>query len=77
MIPPFEHEGQDHCLLYAIILMIVGVVGALLSLLAPVCGAGGIRHHRTTVDDGQGHVTRRDDTYRNKPALPGEPSRSS
>jgi hypothetical protein len=42
--------------------MIVGVAGAILSLIPLVAGSGP-RRHRTTVDDGQGHVVRRDDTY--------------
>jgi hypothetical protein len=45
-----------------VILMIVGAVGALLSLLAVVINAGPHRR-RTTVDDGRGHVVHRDDTY--------------
>jgi len=61
-VSPNQHGFNIHTV--GIILMVVGVVGALLSLLALIFGAGGIRHHRTTVDDGQGHVTRRDDTYR-------------
>jgi hypothetical protein len=44
-----------------VILMIVGGVGALLSVLA---GFGGSwRHHRTVVDDGRGNVVRREDSY--------------
>ena len=45
-----------------VILMIVGAVGALLSIVGFVVGAGP-RRHRTTVDDGRGNVIRRDDTY--------------
>jgi hypothetical protein len=41
--------------------MLVGAVGALFSLLAFVFG--GIRRHRTVVDDGRGNVLRREDTY--------------
>jgi hypothetical protein len=45
-----------------VILMIVGAVGAVLSLIAIV--AGNTRRSRTVVDDGQGHVARRvDSTY--------------
>jgi hypothetical protein len=45
-----------------VILMIVGAVGAVLSLVAFAFG-GGWRRHRTIVDDGHGHVVRREDTY--------------
>ena len=45
-----------------VILMIVGVVGALLSLIAML--VANTRHRRTIVDDGQGSVVRRvDSTY--------------
>jgi beta-lactamase regulating signal transducer with metallopeptidase domain len=44
------------------ILMIVGVVGAVLSLIAMI--VGNTRRSRTVVDDGQGNVVRRvDSTY--------------
>jgi hypothetical protein len=44
------------------ILMIVGVVGAILSIIVMV--AGNVRRRRTIVDDGQGNVVRRvDSTY--------------
>ena len=44
------------------ILMIVGVVGAVVSLVVMV--AGNTRRRRTVVDDGQGNVVRRvDSTY--------------
>ena len=46
-----------------VILMIVGAVGAALSLLGFVAGGGMFRRHRTVVDDGQGNVVRRDETY--------------
>ncbi len=42
--------------------MIVGAVGAVLSLVALFAGTGP-RRHRTTVDDGRGNVVRREDTY--------------
>jgi len=44
-----------------VILMIVGAVGAVLSLL--VFAFSGGRRHRMVVDDGQGNVIRREDTY--------------
>lgn len=46
-----------------VILMIVGVVGFIASLASGAFMDGGWRHHRTVVDDGQGHVARREDTY--------------
>lgn len=45
-----------------VILMIVGAVGAVLSIIGFLVG-NGPRRHRTTVDDGRGNVVRRDDTY--------------
>jgi hypothetical protein len=45
-----------------VILMIVGAVGAVLSLIAML--AGNTRRHRTVVDDGRGNVVRQvDSTY--------------
>jgi len=44
-----------------VILMIVGAVGAFLSLVA--FAFSGSRRHRTVVDDGRGNVIRREDTY--------------
>jgi hypothetical protein len=44
-----------------IILMIVGAVGAVLSLIAMLSSGRG--RHRTVIDDGRGNVVRRDDTY--------------
>ena len=46
-----------------VILMIVGAVGAALSIIAFVAGGGMFRRHRTIVDDGSGNVVRREDTY--------------
>lgn len=45
-----------------VILMIVGAVGALLSIIGFLFGAWPHRH-RTTVDDGKGNVIRRDESY--------------
>jgi hypothetical protein len=39
----------------------VGAVGAVLSLISGL--SSGMRRHRTVIDDGQGNVVRRDDTY--------------
>jgi hypothetical protein len=44
-----------------VILMIVGAVGAVLSLIAMM--TTGMGRHRTVVDDGRGNVVRREDTY--------------
>lgn len=45
-----------------VILMIVGAVGALLSLIVML--AGNTRRHRTVVDDGRGNIARQvDSTY--------------
>ena len=45
-----------------VILMIVGAVGALVSLIVML--SGNFRHNRTVVDDGRGNVVRRvDSTY--------------
>jgi hypothetical protein len=44
-----------------VILMIVGGVGAVLSLIAFLFNGG--RRHRMVVDDGRGNVIRREDTY--------------
>ena len=46
-----------------VILMIVGAVGAVVSLCALMFGGSAWRRHRTIVDDGQGNVVRREDTY--------------
>ena len=59
-VSPDQHGFNVHTV--GVILMIVGVVGAILSLIALFAG-NGPRRHRTVVDDGQGHVARRDETY--------------
>jgi hypothetical protein len=46
-----------------VILMIVGVVGALASLMLFSFGADGFHRHRTVIDDGKGNVVRREDSY--------------
>ncbi len=46
-----------------VILMIVGAVGFVASLASGAFIEGGWRRHRTIVDDGHGHVARREDTY--------------
>jgi hypothetical protein len=47
-----------------VILMIVGVVGAIGSLVFFGLGSNGIHRHNTLVDDGNGNVVRREETYR-------------
>jgi hypothetical protein len=47
-----------------VILMIVGVIGAVGSLAVFGFGSGGIHRHSTLVEDGHGNVARREDTYR-------------
>jgi hypothetical protein len=59
-VGPDQHGFNIHTV--GVILMIVGAVGAVLSLFALFAGSGP-RRHRTVVDDGRGNVVRRDDTY--------------
>jgi hypothetical protein len=59
-VGPDQHGFNIHTV--GVILMIVGVVGAILSLIG-FFAVNGPRRRRTTVDDGQGNVVRRDDTY--------------
>jgi hypothetical protein len=58
-VSPDQHGFNIHTV--GIILMIVGAVGAVLSLIGFM--STGFRRHRTVVDDGRGNVMRRDDTY--------------
>ncbi len=47
-----------------VILMIVGVVGAIASLaFFSLAGGGGVRRHRTLIDDSSGNFVQREDTY--------------
>jgi hypothetical protein len=46
-----------------VILMIVGIVGAIASVAFFSFGGGGIRRHNTLIDDGNGNVVRREDSY--------------
>jgi len=57
---PDQHGFNLHNV--GVILMIVGVVGAILSLIGLIA-SGGPRRRHTTIDDGSGNVVRRDDTY--------------
>ncbi len=58
---PDQHGFNIHTI--GVILMIVGAVGALLSVIGFVAGGTMFRRHRTVVDDGTGRVVRREDTY--------------
>lgn len=59
-VSPDQHGFNLHKV--GVILMIAGVVGAVLSLIAMI--VAGTRRHKTVVDDGQGNVGRRvDSTY--------------
>jgi len=46
-----------------VILMIVGAIGFVVSLASWSFMGNGLRRHRTVVDDGYGHIARREDTY--------------
>ena len=57
-VSPYQHGFNVNKV--GVILMIVGVVGAVLSVIFLV--VGNTRHRRTVVDDGQGNVVRRVDS---------------
>lgn len=54
-----QHGFNVHTV--GVILMIVGAVGAVLSLISMMMT--GMGRHRTVTDDGRGNVVRREDTY--------------
>jgi uncharacterized membrane protein len=54
-----QHGFNVHTV--GVILMIVGAVGAVLSIIAMAMASMG--KHRTVVDDGRGNVVRREDSY--------------
>ena len=56
-----QHGFDVHTV--GVILMVVGAIGAVLSIIGYLAGGGMFRRHRTVVDDGQGNVLRREDTY--------------
>jgi hypothetical protein len=58
-VNPNQHGFNVHTI--GIILMIVGAVGALLSIIGLV--SSNFQRHRTVIDDGRGTVVQRDDTY--------------
>ncbi len=57
-VTPYQHGFNVNKV--GMILMIVGVVGAVLSIIVMVLG--NTRRQRTVVDDGQGNVVRRVDS---------------
>ncbi len=46
-----------------VILLIVGIVGAIASVAFFGWGPAGTRRHRTVIDDSNGNVVRREDTF--------------
>ena len=46
-----------------VILMIVGAIGVVLSVLFGLFGPSGFHRRRTVIDDGNGRVVRREDSY--------------
>ncbi len=56
-----QHGFNIHTV--GVILMIVGVVGFVLSLVALAMGSERFRHRSTVIEDAQGNVLRRDDRY--------------
>jgi hypothetical protein len=57
---PYQHGLNLNTV--GLILMIVGAVGLVLSVVSGL-GGGGFHRHRTVIDDGNGHVVRREDSY--------------
>ncbi len=64
---PYQHGLNVNTV--GVILMVVGIVGIVLSAVFGLRsevgyrGWGGYRRHRTVVDDGQGNVASREDSY--------------
>jgi hypothetical protein len=58
-VTTYQHGFNVHTV--GLILMIVGAVGAALSLIAVL--STGVGRHRTVIEDGRGNFVRRDDTY--------------
>jgi hypothetical protein len=46
-----------------LILLVVGAIGAVVSLVAVFVAGTGRRQRRTVIDDGRGNVVRREDSY--------------
>jgi hypothetical protein len=60
-VSPYQHGFDIRTV--GLILMIVGAVGALVSLIGLAVGKSGWRRHRTVVEDSRGNVVQRKDTY--------------
>jgi hypothetical protein len=58
---PYQHGVNLNTV--GVILMIVGAVGVVLSVLFGLAGPSGFHRRRTVIDDGSGHVVRREDSY--------------
>jgi hypothetical protein len=58
-VSTYQHGFNVHTV--GVILMIVGAVGAALSIVAVL--TTGVGRHRTVIEDGRGNFVRRDDTY--------------
>jgi uncharacterized membrane protein YcaP (DUF421 family) len=58
-VTTYQHGFNVHTV--GTILMIVAAVGAVLSVIGML--SAGMGRHRTIIDDGQGNVVKRDDTY--------------
>jgi len=59
VVSPYQHGFNIKTV--GVILMIVGAIGAVISLAMAL--AGGWRRHRSVIDDGRGNVVRQEDTY--------------
>jgi FtsH-binding integral membrane protein len=58
-VTTYQHGFDIHAV--GTILMIVAAVGAVLSVIGML--SAGMGRHRTVIDDGQGNVVKRDDTF--------------
>lgn len=56
---PYQHGFDVRTV--GVILMIVGVVGAIAAFVLATMNRTGFRHRETVIEDGQGNVVRRDD----------------
>jgi hypothetical protein len=58
---PYQHGVNLNTV--GVILMVVGAVGVVLSVVFGMVGPNGFHRRRTVIDDGSGHVVRREDSY--------------
>ncbi|HUC05765.1 MAG TPA: hypothetical protein VL961_10220 [Acidimicrobiales bacterium] len=58
---PYQHGFDVRTV--GVILMIIGAVGAVVSLMSALFVGEGWRRHRMIVEDDAGHMVRREDTY--------------